>query len=400
MKLSIITPTHRLTHIDELYESIKNQTYKNWEWVLYLNGKAKRKFLSKEIEKDPRVSIYVDYDKHPKSTNVGYIKNKAFNLGKGEILLEVDHDDLITVDCLSEVAKAFEENPNAGFVYSHDAILVDDGAPYNPSFGWANPYQVDWEGKKYWVNGGFTADAGSLSLIFYAPDHIRCWRKSIYTEVGGHNEDLSILDDQELLMRTYMITEFKEIEKCLYIYRVHGENTWLERNQPIQDGTKNLQREWQRKLAIHDAIKNNLEIINLEDVDFDIHKKWPLADNSVGVLEAYHIINQIEDKEFTMSEIHRVLNDKAWAFIEIPSTDGRGAFQDPRHKSYWNENSFWYWTKRSHADFISNKSIRFQNMESGTGFPSEFFKENNIPCTWVYLRAKKADTKRPGPTDI
>jgi len=400
MKLSIITPSHRLTHIDELYESIKKQTYEDWEWVLYLNGKAKRKFLSKEIEKDPRVSIYVDYDKHPKSTNVGYIKNKAFNLGKGEILLEVDHDDLITEDCLSEVAKTFTENPNIGFVYSHAAIIDDKGIPFDSFYGWNSPYQVEWKGKNYWCNGGFTADAGSLSLIFYAPDHIRCWRKSIYTEVGGHNEDLSILDDQELLMRTYMITEFKEIEKCLYLYRVHGENTWLERNQAIQDGTKDMQIAWQKKLAIHDAIKNNLEIVNLADVDFDIHKKWPLADNSVGVLEAYHIINQIEDKVFTMSEIYRVLDDKAWAFLEIPSTDGRGAFQDPRHKSYWNENSFWYWTKRSRADFINNDSVRFQNMESGTNFPSQFFEENNIPCTYIFLRAKKADTKRPGPSAI
>ena len=400
MKLSIITPTHRLTHLDELYESIKNQTYKDWEWVLYLNGKAKRKNLSKEIEKDPRISIYVDYEKHSKSTNVGYIKNKAFHLGKGEILLEVDHDDLITPDCLSEVAKAFKENPDAGFVYSHAAIVQEDGIPFNSSYGWNNPYQIEWEGKKYWCNGSFAADAGSLSLIFYAPDHIRCWRKSIYTDVGGHNENLSILDDQELLMRTYMITKFKEIEKCLYLYRVHGENTWLERNQQIQDGTKDLQREWQKKLAIYDATKNNLEIVNLGEVDFNIHEKWPFADNSVGVLEAYHIINQIEDKQFTMSEIYRVLNDKAWAFIEIPSTDGRGAFQDPRHKSYWNENSFWYWTKRSHANFIDNQSIRFQNFESGTNFPSEFFEENNIPCTWIYLRAKKADTKRPGSTAI
>jgi glycosyltransferase involved in cell wall biosynthesis len=400
MKLSIITPTHRLTHIEELYKSIKNQTYEDWEWVLYLNGKAKRKFLSREIEKDPRVSIYVDYDKHPKSTNVGYIKNKAFHLGKGEILLEVDHDDLITSDCLSDVAKTFKEHPKAGFVFSHAAIIQEDGIPFDSFFGWASPYQFEWEGKKYWCNGGFAADAGSLSLIFYAPDHIRCWRKSVYIEVGGHNEDLSILDDQELLMRTYMITEFKEIDKCLYLYRVHGENTWLERNQAIQEGTKQLQVEWQKKLALHDAAKNNLEIVNLSNVDFDLHKKWPLADNSVGVIEAYHVINQIEDKEFTMSEIYRVLADKAWAFLEIPSTDGRGAFQDPRHKSYWNENSFWYWTKRSHADFIDNTSIRFQNMESGTNFPNEFFKENNIPCTYIFLRAKKADTKRPGPTAI
>tara|TARA_R110000751_G_scaffold707_2_gene2424 strand:- start:173 stop:766 length:594 start_codon:yes stop_codon:yes gene_type:complete len=197
-----------------------------------------------------------------------------------------------------------------------------------------------------------------------------------------------------------MITEFKEIEKCLYLYRVHGDNTWIERNDAIQEGTKTLQTEWQKKLALHDAKKNNLKVIDLGEVDFNIHEKWPLADNSVGVLEAYHVINQIEDKEFTMSEIYRVLDDKAWAFIEIPSTDGRGAFQDPRHKSYWNENSFWYWTKRTHAGFIANDSIKFQNIQSGTNFPSEFFEENNIPCTYIFLRAKKKNTKRPGSTEI
>jgi glycosyltransferase involved in cell wall biosynthesis len=396
MKLSIITPTHRLTHIDELYESIKKQTYQDWEWVLYLNGKAKRKFLSKEIEKDPRVSIYVDYDKHSKSTNVGYIKNKAFNLGKGEILLEVDHDDLITPDCLSEVAKTFEHNPNVGFVFSHAAIIEDGGIPFNASYGWLNPYQVDWAGTAYWCNGGFTADAGSLSLIFYAPDHIRCWRKSIYIEVGGHNEDLSILDDQELLMRTYMITEFKEIERCLYLYRVHGENTWLQRNQEIQDGTKQLQIEWQEKLATRDAKKKRLDVIDLGNANFKLDKPWPIPDNSIGVLKASHIIQLIEDKEFIMSEIYRVLSDKAWAFIEVPSTDGRGAFQDPRHKSFWNENSFWYWTKQSHADMINNDTVSFQNMTSGTNFPNQFFKDSNIPCTYIFLRAKKSNTKRPG----
>ena len=29
-----------------------------------------------------------------------------------------------------------------------------------------------------------------------------------------------------------------------------------------------------------------------------------------------------------------------------PSTDGRGAFQDPTHVSFYNENSFWYFTDR------------------------------------------------------
>tara|TARA_Y100000389_G_scaffold204454_1_gene257094 strand:- start:1586 stop:2788 length:1203 start_codon:yes stop_codon:yes gene_type:complete len=396
MKLSIITPTHKLKYIHELYESIKIQTYSDWEWVLYLNGNAEVKDLSKEIRNDDRVSIYEDREKHDNSTNVGYLKSKAFALGKGDALLEVDHDDLILPNCLEEVSKAFIKNPNVGFVFSHCVIVGQkESIPFNPAFGWTTPYEVEWRGKKYWSNGAFEADAGAVSTIGFGPDHIRCWRTDVYKELGGHNPELSILDDQELFMRTYMITDFHLIKKCLYIYRVHGENTWLERNAAIQTGTKNFQIEWQEKLARLDAEKKNLKIINLSSVDFDIAKPWPLKDNSVGVVKAMHTLQLVEDQQFVMEELYRVLDDKAWAFIEVPSTDGRGAFQDPRHKSFWNENSFWYWTKKSHANMINTKA-KFQKFASGTSYPSKFFEEHNILCTWIYLRAIKSDSKRPG----
>ena len=43
-KFSIITPEHspkNMPFLYELYETIKNQTHKNWEWILYLNGECK-----------------------------------------------------------------------------------------------------------------------------------------------------------------------------------------------------------------------------------------------------------------------------------------------------------------------------------------------------------------------
>tara|TARA_B110000285_G_scaffold159813_1_gene178398 strand:- start:432 stop:1022 length:591 start_codon:yes stop_codon:yes gene_type:complete len=192
-----------------------------------------------------------------------------------------------------------------------------------------------------------------------------------------------------------MITDFYQIEKCLYLYRVHGDNTWLERNAAIQKGTREFQIEWTEKLANLDARKKNLEIINLSEVKFNIHKPWPLKNNSVGVIKAAHVLQLVEDKEFIMAELWRVLDDKGWAFVEVPSTDGRGAFQDPRHKSFWNENSFWYWTKKTHANFI-NTPVKFQNMASGTSFPNKFFEDNKISCAWIYLRAVKSNSKRPG----
>jgi hypothetical protein len=40
-----------------------------------------------------------------------------------------------------------------------------------------------------------------------------------------------------------------------------------------------------------------------------------------------------------------------------PSTCGSGAFSDPRYQSYWNEQSFWYWTKEKYARQIKNKKL-------------------------------------------
>ena len=106
LRFSIITPTHEYTpYLYELYESIKEQTYKDWEWILFLNGEARDKKVIKEILNDKRVKIYKDSYKlnirKPAPTpKVGDIKNKAFSLGIGDILVEADHDDLLTTDCL------------------------------------------------------------------------------------------------------------------------------------------------------------------------------------------------------------------------------------------------------------------------------------------------------------
>ena len=97
-KFSIISPSHKNTpYLQELYESLVTQTYGNWEWILWLNGKFDRKKLSAEIENDERVKIYQCKEKN---SNVGFHKNKAFHLGTGDILVEVDHDDMITPDWL------------------------------------------------------------------------------------------------------------------------------------------------------------------------------------------------------------------------------------------------------------------------------------------------------------
>ena len=78
----------------------------------------------------------------------------------------------------------------------------------------------------------------------------------------------------------------------------------------------------------------------------DIEDGFPMyADSSVDEVRAFDILEHIvPDKVvFVLSEIHRILKSEGVFHFFIPSTDGRGAFQDPTHRSYWNINSWLYY---------------------------------------------------------
>ncbi|MDR1997303.1 MAG: class I SAM-dependent methyltransferase [Candidatus Margulisbacteria bacterium] len=83
-----------------------------------------------------------------------------------------------------------------------------------------------------------------------------------------------------------------------------------------------------------------------ENVDLvaDLNERFPFEDNSVDLLRAHDAIEHLPDRIHTMNEIWRVCKPGATADIFVPSTDGRGAFQDPTHVSYWNINSFMYYS--------------------------------------------------------
>jgi SAM-dependent methyltransferase len=254
----------------------------------------------------------------------------------------------------------------------------------------------------------FDHTPASVSKIWYAPNHVRAWRADVYKQIDGHNPKLEILDDGELVMRTYLVTKFKHIDKCLYLYRIStsGSNTWLKRNKEIQDGVYPLYDKFIYKLVTRWAETNNLLKIDLggrfscpagyksvdlngePDYKFDLNKQWLLKDNSVGVLRAHDVIEHLKNPIHFMKEAYRVLTEGGYLMIMVPSTDGRGAFQDPTHVSFWNENSFWYYTRKEQSKYIDTP-VRFQAVRLVTGYPSDWHKQNKIPYVYAQLQALK-----------
>lgn len=120
------------------------------------------------------------------------------------------------------------------------------------------------------------------------------------------------------------------------------------------------------------------------DLVVDISKGLPFANNSTQEVTAFDFLEHVErdDVIFVMNEIHRVLVSNGLLRIRVPSTDGRGAFQDPTHRSYWNENSFKYYMNDSYRDLYGIQA-KFK------GTVTNIKKSNNIVVTKAELIAIK-----------
>lgn len=83
------------------------------------------------------------------------------------------------------------------------------------------------------------------------------------------------------------------------------------------------------------------------DIVADLSSGFPFQDSSVDFIRAYDFIEHLPDRIRTMNEIWRIGKHGAIVNLLVPSSDGRGAFQDPTHVSFWNLNSFRYFTIES-----------------------------------------------------
>jgi hypothetical protein len=402
MKFSVFTPSHNLKDIDRPLKSLLNQTFKDFEWVLLLNGDA----LSEEMSiREKLVSAKIDFQilhEFSGNENIGYLKKTNCKSATGEILVELDHDDELMPNCLEELSKAFEQGYD--FCYSDDYYvqLEDDKevyiAPFSPQWGWK--VKEDKKGRKY--HPSFDPSPSSFSFIWYAPDHVRAWRRDFYEKIGGHDESLEVCDDYELMCRTYIRGKCHRIPKPLYKYFAAPERTSAaEKNEKIQELTHQVHDNYMLGLASTWADQQNLKKVDLcsggkvaedfigidknpgNEIVFDLNEpNWPFEDGSVGVFRAWNAVSYLKDPVHTMSEIYRCLSDYGWAIIDVLSTDGRGAFQDPLNVSYWNTNSFWYYTKSDFARQIGTP-VKFQLNRIDNYYPSQFEEFHNM----VYARA-------------
>ena len=273
-KVSFFTPAYNtpLDRLWRLYNSIRNQTSSEWEWVI-VNDSPKNKKLADKLESfakyDSRVKVFT-FDK-PSGGIIGDVKYKAASLCRADILAEVDHDDELMPKCCEYLIEASKAHPECGFFYTNCREIDEQGNILKYPDGFAFGYgSYNQEGDSICVG----INPKTIRHIVGVPNHIRAWRKDVYHEVGGHNRRLSIADDYELIVRTFFKTRFCHIDALGYIQYIYNNET----GQNTHDATRGDIQRRVRSIMLHNnhEISKRFYYLGVHDWAYRENPNYPL----------------------------------------------------------------------------------------------------------------------------
>lgn len=262
--ISVFTTTYRSKDkILRVVKSMLRQTYINWELVILDDSNDEGVTFNgvlNSLPKDPRIRRYFPGEA---SGYIGEVKRYAAGLCKGKMLFEIDHDDELEPDCVRRIVHAFKENPDAGFVYGDGAEIYEKTLTSHEycegyGLGYGAYYQQFSVMIQRWAKVARSIDLNNSTLvdIVGVPNHPRVWRTDFYHAIGGHNPDLSVADDYELLLRTFLRTKMVRVPTLMYLqYRNEGGNnfTFL-RNELIRRLQGHIS--WHYRSIIEEKIKS------------------------------------------------------------------------------------------------------------------------------------------------
>lgn len=290
--ISFFTPIYNTGEkLLRTYESIKNQTYINWEWVIVndSNDDGKTLRIAEELAaSDVRIKVY-DF-KEKSGGLIGEVKHRAACMCNGSYLAELDHDDYLTPNCAFDIISAFKSNPDVGFVYS-DCVEIDENwnsLTYEEgfAFGYGKYENQIIMGKVMQVYITANINPKTIRHIVGVPNHIRVWRKLVYHQIGGHNRRLSIADDYELLIRTFLATKLMRVPKVCYLQFIYSNENAANTHDTARG---DIQRRVRTIAAFYnEKIKERFEALGVEDWAYEKNPANPLLTESrFGNDEAY-----------------------------------------------------------------------------------------------------------------
>jgi len=230
MSIGIYQPCYNVgKYISESIESIFNQSYGDWELVVYDDCSEDDTYEKALTFQDPRITV------HKRSEHcglIGKVKNEAIAMlsNNHKYICHVGSDDTIPSYCFQTFVDYMDQHPEVGVCCGNFICFNDEGKQ------WAFPHVAN--------SGGYNP-ANLLKFMNLFP--MRFYLRSVVEKVGGYSEELSSAVDYDLALRLDEVTKIHRIkDPVTYCYRQHSE----------QVSTKNrAQQDMNAKKALEVALK-------------------------------------------------------------------------------------------------------------------------------------------------
>lgn len=188
-------------YLMEAIESVRQQTYTNWEIILVDDASTDNsKELYKELGKDERIHIYLN----EKNMGCGYTKRRCAELATGEICGFLDPDDALLLNAIENSVKNLEEHPDCVLNFSRFYICDER---LNKT---GECRKLELKGKSYFENRD------------YCPEHFVAFRREAYLKTDGVNPLLKAGVDQDLYFRLEEKGGVAVMDTFTYKYRIVG----------------------------------------------------------------------------------------------------------------------------------------------------------------------------------
>ncbi|MDO4804511.1 MAG: glycosyltransferase family 2 protein [Lachnospiraceae bacterium] len=206
-KLSVVVPLYKTPerYLTELVDSIKAQTYTNWELILSDGSGSPSPiegYLKTVEESDARIKVVHNRQQFHISENT----NAALDEVSGDFVVFCDHDDILTPDAFYENVRMINKYPETEMIYSDEDKITDDWMLAEPHF-----------------KPDFNLD---LLLTNNYICHLLVVKRSLQEEVGGLNPAFDGAQDYDFVLRCVSKTKnIRHIPKALYHWRISATST-------------------------------------------------------------------------------------------------------------------------------------------------------------------------------
>ena len=207
-KFSVVVPLYKTPekYLNRLIDSLKEQSYSNWELCLSDGSGADsplKDLLQEHIAKDERIKII----SHAKPLQISENTNAAIVIARGDYIVFVDHDDELTANALYECAKAINDNDQIEVIYSDEDKTTADGHKY---------YQAQFK-------PDFNIDL--LCTVNYIC-HLFVVKREMLDRVGVLRSEFDGAQDYDFVLRCVeSSSHIHHIPKILYHWRSHEDST-------------------------------------------------------------------------------------------------------------------------------------------------------------------------------